>query len=149
MLAAQSAGFQYHYCEVGLVGRVGRVGIVGRVGYSTSPTPPTSPTSPIEHLRQFLFGHSVFRRFLSVYQQHRNFESVLLEERSIVGDVNLVDCDGGAVRTCGKDAMDRGLHLVAQMAARLAEDRQAHDLAMSSAAQRGSAAATIGRPTTR
>ena len=46
------------------------------------------------------------------------------------------------------DAMDGRLHLIAKMAARLAVDRQAQLLAISSAAFRGSAAATIGRPTT-
>jgi hypothetical protein len=46
-------------------------------------------------------------------------------------------------------ALHDRFHLVAQVTARLAVEGHAHERAMSSAARLGSAAATIGRPTTR
>jgi len=36
------------------------------------------------HLRQFLLGHSVFRRFPPVDQQYRNLQAIAIEQRRIV-----------------------------------------------------------------
>jgi hypothetical protein len=113
---------------------------------------PLSPLTPLcssrEHLLQFPLRHPVFRHLLPINQQDGNFETVAIEQFAIARDVDLFERNRMVVRL-GNDVMDERFHLVAQMSAGLAVDCQAHDRAIASAAPRGSAAATMGRPTTR
>jgi hypothetical protein len=67
-----------------------------------------------------------------------------MHEHRIRGNIDFLNRDARV--EC--DSMDRGFHLIAKVAAGLAVKSQAQLRAISSAAFRGSAAATIGRPTT-
>ena len=104
------------------------------------PLPPYLDPPP-----QLRFRDPVLRDFPAVDHQHGNFQTVAREEIGIRRDIHVLQHNIGTQ----KSALNDGLHLIAQVTAGFAVNRQAQLLAISSAAPRGSAAATIGRPTTR
>jgi hypothetical protein len=113
----------------------------------------SSPSCPSrQNPAQLLFAHPVFRDLFFPDEQHRNLEAVESVELGIPRNIDLVQCK----RDGGGDLLDDGFHLVAEMTARSRVERKGdhfvtarHSEAMASAACRGSAAAMIGRPTTR
>lgn len=123
---------------------------MGRVGSTTRPT--RSADVRLQQPPQLRFGNPVFRGFPTIHNQHGYLETVLAFERGIGGDVDF----GQPKRLIAANAHHERLHLVAEMASGTRVDRNGrhgaegrHDAAIASAAESGSGAAIIGRPTTR